>query len=559
MKIHLIGIGGAAMGNLAAMLKQSGHSVSGSDQDLYPPMSDRLREWKIDARAFAASSVRNKDLIIVGNAISRGNVELEEALRLGLPITSMAAALQRFFLAGKKVIVVAGTHGKTTTTFLTDYLIGEAGLKGHGSVAKKGRSSRNSPYAGSGIPSSGFQGSGKQAEHLPGLFVGGVRADGHPGFRLPGKKNPYFVIEGDEYDTAFFDKASKFLHYRPHHLILTSVEFDHADIFEDLQHYKKAFRILLRWIPPNGSLIPCMADEGVRDVVKGYDFSAMFGYGKKGHSRASRKGRKVHFDLLEANDTADLSFSCEPALIGEHNTLNAIAACLVGRRLGISERQLVRGLESFPGVLRRQQIRAQSSLDRPGGKSPDHQIFMEDFAHHPTAVEKTLAAVRQAYPGYKIIALYEPRSATSHRDIFAVEYVRSLQGADLVLLPDVFNRNKVPPGQRLDVKGIVKGLNEAGTTARFCRDPGGILAQLRKELAGSSFHSWESPGSPANGPVKSVAPAPKKKGAGRRDTVAGQPSGNSRSGKHEQPVLVLAMSNGGFGGIYPEIDRIIRQ
>ena len=496
MKIHLIGVGGAAMGNLAAMLKQSGHRVSGSDQDLYPPMSDRLKEWKIDANPFSANSVKGKDLIIVGNAISRGNVELEAALRLALPITSMAAALEEFFLKGKQTIVVAGTHGKTTTTFLTDYLIGE-GLRQAGRTLDLGGASKKH----------GVRRAGKNP--LPGLFVGGVRADGHAGFRIPDKRSPYFVIEGDEYDTAFFDKASKFLHYRPHHLILTSVEYDHADIFADFEQYKKTFRILLRWIPPNGSLIACGADAGVLEVTNKYSFSEIFYYGGSGghRSRFRRKGRNVHFDLRMGDGTKDVAFDCAPNLIGSHNSMNATAACLVGRRIGLSPEELAVGLESFPGVLRRQQLR--QSCQKPGGP----WIFMEDFAHHPTAVSKTIEAVREAYPKHYLIALYEPRSATSHRSIFAREYVDSLAGADLVLLPDVFNRNKVAAADRLDVAGIVKGLKKR-TQAEYCKDPAGVLKALRLEL--------------------------------RRHSDA-------------RPVAVLAMSNGGFGGIYPEVESLLSE
>ncbi|MBI39868.1 MAG: UDP-N-acetylmuramate--alanine ligase [Leptospiraceae bacterium] len=488
MKVHLIGVGGAAMGNLAAMLKQTGHNVSGSDQDLYPPMSDRLKEWKIDARPFRAASVKNKDLVIVGNAISRGNVELEEALRLGLPITSMAAALQQFFLKGRKVIVVAGTHGKTTTTFLIDYLLSRKALTGGvARVTKKA----------------------KRSADLPGLFAGGVRADGHPGFRIPGKNNPYFVIEGDEYDTAFFDKASKFLHYRPHHLILTSVEYDHADIFSDLNHYKQAFRILLRWIPSNGTLIPCMSDAGVSDVCRDYGFSDVLGYGKKALSHAKRSGKEVRFILKDAAGKEDLNFSCSPALIGSHNTKNATAASLVARRCGLTEKQIIQGLENFPGVVRRQQIRARNSMES--------LIFMEDFAHHPTAAKETLLAVRQAYPGFRIIALYEPRSATSHRNVFATEYVDALQSADLVLLPDVFNRKKVPSDQRLDVKKIVVELNRKGRSAKFCKDPGGVFQALKQDL-----------------------------------------NSRSKSSKSEsERTMILAMSNGGFGGIYSQIDGLV--
>tara|TARA_Y100001937_G_scaffold128844_1_gene208849 strand:- start:2476 stop:4098 length:1623 start_codon:yes stop_codon:yes gene_type:complete len=539
MKIHLIGIGGAAMGNLAAMLKQSGHKVSGSDQDLYPPMSDRLKEWKIDARPFNKSSVKGKDLVIAGNAISRGNVELEETLRLGLPITSMAAALQQFFLKGRKVVVVAGTHGKTTTTFLTDYLLGEA-------AALASRSARSGASSSSMAASSVGHGSARSrrvsAADLPGLFVGGVRADGHPGFRIPGKNNPYFVIEGDEYDTAFFDKASKFLHYRPHYLILTSVEYDHADIFENFEQYKKSFRILLRWIPPNGALIPCMADAGVREVCKEYRFSPVLGYGKNSLSYGKRKGADVRFKLRKPDGRPDLDFECTPSLIGQHNTFNATAAALLARQAGISQAQIIAGLESFPGVLRRQQVRISMTGDQASGTilaagsstgiggrakvetrersrqkktvAASERIFMEDFAHHPTAVKQTLDAVREAYPGYTIIALYEPRSATSHRSIFEHEYVDALQDANTVLLPDVFNRKKVSSDVLLDVKSIVRQLQQRGVDAHFCKDPAGVLNALKKQYALAT-----------------------KTGA---------------------PVLILGMSNGGFGGIYPEIDDLVK-
>jgi UDP-N-acetylmuramate: L-alanyl-gamma-D-glutamyl-meso-diaminopimelate ligase len=480
MRIHLIGVGGAAMGNLAAMLQKSGHRVSGSDENLYPPMSHRLKDWKIDARPFDREAVKKKDLVIVGNAISRGNVELEEALARGLQITSMAAAMQEFFLKGRQAIVVAGTHGKTTTSFLIDYILSQNARKKNGQYKKS---------------------------KLPGLFVGGVRADGHPGFRMPGKDCPYFVIEGDEYDTAFFDKASKFLHYRPVHLILTSVEFDHADIFSDFDVYKKSFRILLRWIPRSGSLVACMDDEGVREVCDGYSFSRLFRYGSSAdHSHAIRQGDQVNFRILDPKVGSFADYSCRPALIGEHNTYNALAAIHVARELGLKEGQILRGLETFPGVIRRQQLRVD-------GRTNGGHCFMEDFAHHPTAVQKTLAAVREAYPGHRIIALYEPRSATSHRNLFAKEYAGALAAADLVLLPDVFNRDKVPLDQRLDVPAMVQAINDGGTRARYCGDAEGVWNALRNhwpELAATGG-----------------------------------------------PIMVLAMSNGAFGGIYNRIDGLV--
>ncbi|MEQ9367168.1 MAG: Mur ligase domain-containing protein, partial [Leptospirales bacterium] len=222
MHIHLTGVGGVAMGNLAAMLKQSGHSVTGSDGPLYPPMSDKLRDWGIPVRAFDERNIRSKDggdvdLVVIGNAISRGNAEVEYVLNERVPYMSMSAALSEFYLKDKEVIVVAGTHGKTTTTFLIDHLLSAGGVS-------------------------------------PGLFAGGVRGDGMDGWRVS-PESPYFVIEGDEYDTAFFDKSAKFLHYRPRYLVVTSIEFDHADIYENERLYRRSFERLLRLVPSAGLVV----------------------------------------------------------------------------------------------------------------------------------------------------------------------------------------------------------------------------------------------------------------------------------------------------------------
>ncbi|MCB1318851.1 MAG: hypothetical protein KDK34_01285, partial [Leptospiraceae bacterium] len=349
MHIHLVGVGGVAMGNLAAMLQAGGHTVSGSDHALYPPMSDKLREWGIDAHPFDAANLQRKhpDLCIIGNAISRGNVEVEYILNERLPYTSMAAALFDFFLKDKQVIVIAGTHGKTTTTFLMDHVLSEA-------------------------------------DRPPGLFAGGVRADGMNGFRV--SDSQYFVIEGDEYDTAFFDKAAKFLHYRPKYLILTSVEFDHADIYENKRAYQKSFQHLLRLVPGKGSVIAAAEDRGVRQVLRDYHLAPIHWYASERFTRKkasalreigikppyvqkenrgvsndspialsafSRKARTVQFDWPGTIE--------DFALLGEHNTANAQAVSILAAKLGLDPERVRGALQNFPGVLRRQQVR----LDLP--------------------------------------------------------------------------------------------------------------------------------------------------------------------------------------------------
>ena len=474
MHVHLVGIGGAAMGNLAAMFKEKGFKVTGSDQNLYPPMSDRLREWKIPARPFSAKHLGNPDLCVIGNAMSRGNEEVEAILNQGLAYTSMSGALAEFFLKGREVIVVAGTHGKTTTTFLIDHIIGTAGK-------------------------------------APGLFVGGIRGDGHPGYRV--SKSKYFVIEGDEYDTAFFDKASKFLRYLPRYLALTSVEFDHADIFSGRADYELTFRRLLRLIPGRGLIAACADDAGARRVLDGYDLAPVIWYGKgrfedeqetgstRGMQLFGRRGRSVQLGFLGQVD--------DFALLGRHNTANALAAALLCRRIGIKDKDIRAALQTFPGVLRRQQIRAEIQSGPAGAPI----TVIEDFAHHPTAVRETIHAVKEAYPGRKIHAFFEPRSATSHRSVFQTRYVSAFARADHVYLPDVFNKNKVPANARLDVRKLTRDIAERkgkSAVVQFSKNPEDLMLAFRKKFR----------------------PAP---------------TGD----------VILLMSNGAFGGIYEPMDEFV--
>ncbi|RHX96263.1 UDP-N-acetylmuramate--alanine ligase [Leptospira yasudae] len=463
MKIFLIGIGGIAMGNLAYMLKKSGHDVSGSDAGVYPPMSDKLKEWNIPYfEGFKAENIQGQDLIIVGNAISRGNPEVEEMLNSGMNYLSMPAAISEFFLKGKKVIVVAGTHGKTTTTFLIHHILKENGVE-------------------------------------PGLFVGGIRKDGFPGFELG--NGPYFVIEGDEYDTAFFDKSSKFLHYRPTYAVLNALDFDHADIFPDITAIETMFKRLINLVPGNGKIFYWSGSGSLKKLVQHVKFTKTEGFEwNRKDSSLTWKKHELFWDGTKL----------DPALFGDHNYRNievAIRVCSeilkshnpTGYKAGIAK-----AIDSFPGVKRRQDILFQSPK----------AVVMEDFAHHPVAVHETIHAVKKRFHDYKIVALFEPRSATSHRNVFQKEYSYSFLGADLTILTEIHNLKKVSKDIRLDVKKLVqKLLKNSKTVPVYAKDPQELLAKLEKMI-------------------------PQFTG---------------------EKILILAMSNGSFGGIYPGLVELARK
>ncbi|TGL59120.1 UDP-N-acetylmuramate--alanine ligase [Leptospira ognonensis] len=458
MKIFLVGIGGIAMGNLAYMLKELGHEVSGSDQNLYPPMSDKLVEWGLSPKSgYHADNVKEADLVIIGNAISRGNPEVEAVLNSGKEYMSMAEAIGHFFLKGKKPIVIAGTHGKTTTTFLTHYLLSEIGLE-------------------------------------PGLFVGGIRADGHAGFSLG--RGDYFVIEGDEYDSAFFDKSSKFLHYRPYYLVLNALDFDHADIFANLDAIKVMFKRLLNLVPSKGKVLSWKGSKNLNTILENFKHApvGLFELGEKGSVFSYKKG--ILKDI-QAKQTL------RPSLIGAHNYRNAEAAVRVCLEIAPDKRkQILEAFLRFPGVKRRQEILAKT----------ENSLLVEDFAHHPVAIHETIKAHKEAYPGYKIISLFEPRSATSHRNVFQDDFAKAFKGSDLTLITEVFQVNKVSAKDRLNVKRLIKDTaKHSKKTAIYCKEPKDILHILQKEIY--------------------------------------------KFNKHK--IIILAMSNGAFGGIYPELKKLV--
>ncbi len=468
MNIYMIGIGGIAMGNLAFMLKQAGHTVSGSDHKLYPPMSDKLKEWGLKTyEGFNVANLGHPELVIIGNAISRGNPEVEEVLNRGLDYMSMPQAIGHFFLKKKKVIVIAGTHGKTTTTFLTHHILKEAGLK-------------------------------------PGLFAGGIRKDGSPGFELG--DGDYFVIEGDEYDSAFFDKSSKFLHYKPHYLILTSLDFDHADIFPNLDAIKIMFKRLLNLVPSKGKVFYWAGSKNLIEICKNFKHAPVVSYEVSQKNSVLRLRSAIEFKVkVQRAFSVESGKELESPLIGMHNFRNTEVAANVCKAAGLSEEKIFKGIESFPGVKRRQDILYKS----------ERSVVIEDFAHHPVAIEETVKAVKDAYPEYKMISLFEPRSATSHRNIFQKEFSESFKKSSLAIVTEVFNVSKVDKKTRLDVKKLVKEIQIRSKVKKaiYAKDTHDLLLKLSKEL--QSF---------AN-----------------------------------DKIVILAMSNGAFGGIYPELIEMVKK
>jgi UDP-N-acetylmuramate: L-alanyl-gamma-D-glutamyl-meso-diaminopimelate ligase len=439
MKIHLIGVCGTAMATLAAMLKQRGFDVQGSDQAVYPPMSEFLAAEGI--RAFdgyrAEQITGDLSLVVVGNAISRGNPELEEVLARKIRYCSLPEAIREHFLWGARSIVIAGTHGKTTTTSLTGWVLTSAGAD-------------------------------------PTVLVGGIaRNFGEDGSSYRMGRGRDFVIEGDEYDSAFFDKSAKFLKYLPDIAVINNVEFDHADIYADLDDVKLAFKRLSLLVPRTGLLL-LGADSEHALALKAAAVSPVETYGFSesadwvAYELHAEDGRQ-RFCVRHGEGyvgTFDLP------LLGRHNVRNALAAIAVGQTLGYDATTIARGLKSFLGVKRRLEI-----VGRAGGVT-----VYDDFAHHPTAVAETLHAVREAYPGRRVWAVFEPRSASSCRRIFQKDFATafSASGADETIIAAVF-RSTLPEAERLSVDELVADLACAGRRARHLNGVDAIIETIVAE------------------------------------------------------------------------------
>ena len=466
--IHLIGICGTAMASLAGLLQLKGHRVTGSDQAAYPPMSDLLRKLGIPvAEPFAERNLEpHPDLVIVGNAMSRGNIELEYVLDERIPFTSLAHVIHEEFLPGRESLVVAGTHGKTTTTSMLAWIYEVA--------------------------------SQQNAALKPSFLIGGVAENFGTSFQL--SEGQPFILEGDEYDTAFFDKGPKFMHYFPDALVLTHVEFDHADIYKDLDAVKTAFKRLVNLVPRRGRIVGFDGSPNVDECVS-RAFCKVERYGFKHGSYwriegLEHEGSTMRWRVLrEESPWAELTMR----MAGAHNALNATAAAALAAGQGIQTEAITEALATFRSVKRRLEVKAEI----------DDVTIIDDFAHHPTAIRETLKALREAYPDRRLWAVLEPRSNTLRRNVFERELVESLSLADRVVIAGVFKMENIPEGERLHPEAVVNALRNAGRDAVLLRDADTIVEAMAPEL---------------------------------------------RAGD-----VVAILSNGGFDGIYEKLPRRLRE
>ena len=439
--VHLIGICGSAMASLAGMLQTKGYRVTGSDAAAYPPMSDLLKSLGIAImEPYAEANLSPKpDLVIVGNAISRGNVELEYVLDQRLPFVSLAETVQHEFLRGRESLVVAGTHGKTTTTSMLAWIY---------EVASRVR-----------------------PEFAPSFLIGGIAENFGTSFHV--RESKPFILEGDEYDTAFFDKGPKFMHYFPDALILTHVEFDHADIYENLAAVKTAFHRLVNLIPRRGRVVAFDGSPNVDECVA-RAFCAVERYGFKSGSAWQLKdlthdSRNSSWKILRSGrEWLQVSLP----LPGEHNALNATAAAALAAGQGIPPASIAEALASFQSVKRRLEVRAVAA----------GVTIVDDFAHHPTAIRETLKALRAAYPGQRLWAVLEPRSNTLRRNVFERELVESLALADGIVVAGVFKSESIPEAERMHPEKVVAALVSAGHDATFFPTADAIVQGLAPRL-----------------------------------------------------------------------------
>ena len=400
-------------------------------------MSTQLRQWGIPLyEGFRASHLQTRpDLVIVGNAISRGNPEADAAQDASVPMMSFPQALAHFLIGGRHSVVVAGTHGKSTTTAMIAWLLDHAGLD-------------------------------------PGYFVGAVTRNFPAPIRLG--TGPHVVVEGDEYDSAYFDKGPKFLHYRPQTAVLTALEFDHADIYRDLAHVRSAFERFVHLLPAEGCLLACGDDPGVRSLCAEVSVPPQLEtYGLAGGVNWQAAG----WGTGEGGTAFEVLHDGKPygrfvtTLFGPHNVCNALAAIAVAHRLGVTRDRIGSGLRSFAGLKRRCEVRGEAA----------GVTIIDDFAHHPTAVGVTLKGLREAYPGARLWVVFEPRSATTRRSVFQGAYVDALSHADRVVIAEVFRKEELAREERLSERLLVQGLNDRGVPSWFYPDTADIISRVCEE------------------------------------------------------------------------------
>lgn len=435
-RIHLLGVCGTGMGSFAGMLAAQGFTVTGSDENVYPPMSEMLEGWGV--RAMLGYRPENldearPDLVIVGNVIRRVNPEATAVRERGLAHMSFPAALGELCIGERHSVVVAGTHGKTTTTAMLAHVLVEAGRD-------------------------------------PSFLVGGVALNQGSNFRVGA--GAHFVVEGDEYDTAYFDKGPKFLHYRPRSAIFTSLEFDHADIYRDMAHYRSSFERFVALMPEDGLLAVCAAYPEAVEIagaakgrVETYAGAAEADWQA---DEVIHGAKGAFFDVVHRGRKLG---RVNLATGGPHNVENALAVIAVATSLGLSLEEIGRGLASFRGVKRRQELRGE-----PGGV-----LVIDDFAHHPTAVRETIAAIRARFPGQRVWAIFEPRSNTSRRDMHRELYAHAFVGAARAIVATPLPTDKVPADEQLDVSRLVAEIAQTGVEAQAAANADEIVDAVRAE------------------------------------------------------------------------------
>jgi UDP-N-acetylmuramate: L-alanyl-gamma-D-glutamyl-meso-diaminopimelate ligase len=434
--VHFTGICGTAMASAAAAMQEKGFQVTGSDQNVYPPMSTFLAGRHIEVmNGYSERNLAHKpDLVVIGNAISRGNPEAEYVLEHKLRFCSLPELLKEFFIRGKRSIVVSGTHGKTTTTSLLTWVFEHNGLN-------------------------------------PSYLIGGIPNNLSQGARFTDSQ--WFIIEGDEYDTAFFDKRSKFVHYLPEVAIINNLEFDHADIFDNLEAIKKTFSHFIRLIPRNGLLLGNGDDANLAPLLN-VTFCPVkrFGFGEGN----AVQGFNIRYGAT-ATEFEIPSFKFRTNLVGELNVRNALAVIACAKHCGLKNHQIQSAFDTFKGIKRRMEVRGIA-----GGVT-----VLDDFGHHPTAIRETLRALRIKYPAQKVWAIFEPRSNTTRRNVFQHELASAFADADAVVVSQVARLELLAPEERLNPEKLMEDLKSSGKRSAYLPDVDAIISHVTQNAQGGDI------------------------------------------------------------------------